>query len=179
MATPRCAGCLTPFGPGAKRIVSDTEVFHESCLGLIPQSLANRLKRKVVELNGRVKHLEIEAREAPTLRTQLSDTQRENSDLRAERDRRVREARDRARERTTQTRSDGYYQQQYELLTQENQRLARELEAARQEVLLHQTIQGQAVSPTTAPKGDQPTKPTDMWDDMEKRYSLLELDDKK
>lgn len=183
----RCAACLAPMPPGMKRVVADTEVFHETCVALIAQSLGNKMRRRIIELNARLATARNEADEVARLRTAISDANREASEIRAEADRlriRVRELHDAGRNASS---SGDYFRarvaeviEDRDRLAQENERLARQLEAARTEVALHQTIQtGQEQKAQAVTRGDPAPPQSDMWSDMEKRFSLLEIDDKK
>lgn len=184
----RCAACLGPMPVGMKRVVADTEVFHEGCVGQIANSLGNKMRRRIIELNAKVATLQNDAADTGRLRTAIDDANREARELRAERDRLRIQLRESQDAKHTAAVADRFAQRRaedaqiaYDRLAQENERLARELEAARAEVALHQTIQTgheQKVQPATR-GGDPPPKQSDMWSDMEIRFGLLEIDEPK
>lgn len=175
----RCAGCLRELGT-EPRVVADTEVFHRGCVQLVGKSLSNRLRHKVVALQQENARLTADASGAAQLRVRIDDANRDARNIAAERDRLQRELRDLRTATATAQNSGAYWEDRCQRLEREKESLMGQLEAARRELALHQTIQGKQATTGTAatietapsPKGPDGKS----LDDTEVRFSLLELD---
>jgi chromosome segregation ATPase len=169
---PRCAACLAEFVKTDRKVAADTEVFHEHCITRIPQSLGNKLKLRVIQLQNQLKTLEAITADRDQLRTALEQSEREARAARNTTDR-MRAERDEAQTRSsTFQSSNAFREEQLTTAQQENERLARELENVRNELKLMQEIGKQPATPKTT----QTSEPSDMWSDIEARFGLLELD---
>lgn len=148
-----CAACLLPLVPGGKFLLSGTEVFHPACVRAsgTEDSLANRLRRQLVEQERRVAEASLSVQKArdavATIKRELDRRDDRIEDLLT----RVGAAENR---RATLERL-------IEEVRQERDQAVRELAAQR------------AVKPATT--GDP--QPTEQRDATEIRFSLLELDD--
>lgn len=178
---PRCAGCEQPIvkSRGHKVSIVGTEAFHLECVrqGRVATSRTRRLEQKV----------HAQSQDLAALRRAAAEIDRERTDevLLAKQDHldTLRRVKDRvaAKNFEAQTWADRAQraESQVDAVIAENSRLRSELDQARTEAALHQTI---GVQPTGQPTTKAPPdianashSPNDDQDDAAIRFSLLDL----
>lgn len=171
-----CAGCLKPIGSKEKFVLASSEVFHKTCIPLIPQSRLWKMKQEMLRMHG---ELENEKAEKAMLRNEVADLERDVANMRSSRnlardevtrfqreairaDELVRTANDRANEMSRRAQRMG---------SERDAAIAR-AEAAERELALHR-----ALGPVTQPAEAEGTPGSDDRDATEIRFSLLEPHD--
>lgn len=163
-----CALCMQPIVGSQKFALSGSEVFHRECVvshGTV-NSVGNRRRLRIVELEGQVAQLEI------ALRGAQAREQTAAEELRIHRQR----ATDALRNSNSITEQRDEYRRQRDEARRERDEANAARDAARRELALHQTLSGAQQHAPPAQSASDPAPQDDGKDATEKRFSLMELD---
>lgn len=168
-----CAGCMKPIGSKEKFVLASSEVFHKTCIPLIPQSRLWKMKQEMLRMRG---VLDEERAQGARARIEVQDLEREVRNMRSARDQArdevTRISRDAARAshevQSANDRANEMSRRAQRLGSERDAAIAR-AEAAERELALHR-----ALGPVTQPAEGSGTPEADDRDATEIRFSLLE-----